>query len=213
MIGYGKLRLIFILSILSILLLNTVYATEDMALNENDDPIGSNENCIMLEEDNLNEDNDDGFESIQKLIDNSNAGDSIYLENKTYKGNGTPIKVNKNLTIYGYQDKSKINTILDADSKSRIFDIAESTQLNLYGLCFINGNGNGGAIYNKGTLNIYDSTFENIKGNDGEPTLNRIVEDMVESSTILRTWRYMIHHSIRILHLKEGPFSILPMQL
>lgn len=172
MIGYGKLRLIFILSILSILLLNTVYATEDMALNENDNPIGSNENCIMLEEDNLNEDNDDGFESIQKLIDNSNAGDSIYLENKTYKGNGTPIKVNKNLTIYGYQDKSKINTILDADSKSRIFDIAESTQLNLYGLCFINGNGNGGAIYNKGTLNIYDSTFENIKGNDGGAIYN-----------------------------------------
>ena len=180
-IGYEKLKLIFILSILSILLLNTVYATDDMALNENNDPIrsnenndliGNNENYITLEDENLNEGNDDGFESIQKLIDNSNAGDSIYLENKTYKGNGTPINLNKNLTIYGYQDKNKINTILDADSKSRIFDIAEGTQLNLYGLCLVNGNGNGGSIYNKGTLNIYDSTFENIKGNDGGAIYN-----------------------------------------
>ena len=120
MIRYGRLKLIFILSILSILLLNTVSAT-DMTLNENDGSILNSEDFIILEGeaqplaeeesnsiDNLMADSDDDFESIQKLIDNSKDGDSIYLENKTYQGNGTPINVNKNLTIYGYQYKNKI---------------------------------------------------------------------------------------------------------
>ena len=203
MIRHGRLKLIFILSILSILLLNTVSAT-DMTLNENDGSILNSEDCIILEGeaqplaeeesnsiDNLMADSDDDFESIQKLIDNSKDGDSIYLENKTYKGNGTPINVNKNLTIYGYQYKNKINTILDAKSKSNIFNVNENIHLDIYGLSFINGNGsNGGAIYNKGTLNVYDSSFENITGNDGGAIYNEGILKIGKSNFKSNNGRY-----------------------
>ena len=43
----------------------------------------------------------DGFESIQELIYNSQTGDSIQLENKTYVTDGSAIFIDKNLTIYG----------------------------------------------------------------------------------------------------------------
>ena len=35
--------------------------------------------------------NVNNFDNIQKLIDESSSGDSIYLENQTYFGDGTPI--------------------------------------------------------------------------------------------------------------------------
>lgn len=221
MIRYGGLKLIFILSILSILLLNTVYAT-DMALNEDDGPILNSEDCIILEDetqdlanedsnypDKLMADSEDDFESIQNLIDNSKEGDSIYLENKTYKGNGTPININKNLTIYGYQYNNKINTILDANSKSNIFNVNENIHLNIYGLSFINGNGtNGGAIYNKGTLNIYDSSFENINGNDGGAIYNEGLLKIDKSNFKSNNGRYggVIYNS-KDLEISNSSFN------
>ena len=111
-------------------------------------------------------DQEEDFSYVQSLIDNAKDGDSIILKNKTYKGNGTPISINKNLNLYGYQYESNINTILDADFKSNIFSINENVHINIYGLSLINGkNYNGGAIYNQGTLKIYKSNF---KLNDGE---------------------------------------------
>ncbi|MBO6104952.1 MAG: hypothetical protein J6O99_03530, partial [Methanobrevibacter sp.] len=166
-------KLVFTFILFAILAINTVSASnelissEDLSndLNNNDINLLANEenylknNEIDLqssEENSLKDENDD-FNSIQKLIDNSNDGDSIYLENITYKGNGTPIKVNKNLNIYGYQYQNDVNTVLDADSKSNIFTINPNIQLNLYGLKLINGNSyNGGTITNRGTLNIFN---------------------------------------------------------
>ena len=74
-------------------------------------------------------DQEEDFSYVQSLIDNAKDGDSIILKNKTYKGNGTPISINKNLNLYGYQYESNINTILDADFKSNIFSINENVHI------------------------------------------------------------------------------------
>lgn len=102
----------------------------------------------------------DDFESIQDLIDNANDGDSIYLENKTYQGNGSPITVSKSINIYGV-DSSK--TILNANNKSSIFLISKGVNVNFKGINLINGYNltEGGAIYNLGTLNIVNSKISN----------------------------------------------------
>lgn len=191
MIRYGSWRLIFIISVFSILLLNAVSATDDGILNENSLPdhpensIALNENGNILSENandketesiemktNLKSSNE-GFDAIQKLIDDANDGDSIYLENENYKGNGTPIQVNKSVNIYGFQYENNQKSILDADSKSNIFIVNENIHLNLYGLKLINGNSyTGGTIYNKGSLNIFNSTFENNKGEYGGAIYN-----------------------------------------
>ncbi|AMD17185.1 hypothetical protein TL18_03600 [Methanobrevibacter sp. YE315] len=99
----------------------------------------------------------DDFDSIQKLIDEANPGQTIHLENKTYFGSGSSIKIYKNIVIEG--DSS--NTILDANSQSSIFVISPKVDVKLYGLTFINGYNSteGGAIYNSGILTIDNSKF------------------------------------------------------
>ena len=128
-----------------------------------------------------NGDNSD-FESIETLINSSNTGDSIHLENKTYYGNGTPITINKNITIYGFApdldlneftgneiDLSKFHTILDAQGKSNIFIINEDISVNLIGLTLINGNvsADGGSIYNNGYLTLTNSSIINTVSEGG----------------------------------------------
>ena len=95
----------------------------------------------------------DDFSSIQGLIDNANPGDSIHLENKTYEGSGKVINIDKDINIYGVDSSS---TILDANSKSSIFNISKRTTVNVYGISFVNGKttGNGAAIESEGILTI-----------------------------------------------------------
>lgn len=78
-------------AIFSILLLNGVYA-EDNVINTTQ--------------------SDDTFDSIQGLIDNATSGDSIYLDDKTYQGNGSAITLNKDISIYGLNSSK---TVLDAN--------------------------------------------------------------------------------------------------
>lgn len=112
-------------------------------------------------EDNVDKVNltDDNFDTIQDLIDNADPGDSIYLENKTYVGENNPIKINKDINIYG----SESSTVLDANNTSRIFEISKNIKVNIGGLTITNGysDDKGGAIYNQGTLNIFNSTVIN----------------------------------------------------
>ena len=84
------------------------------------------------------------FNSIQDLVDSANPGDSIYLEDITYAGNGSAVIINKNLTIYG---SNLNNTILDADEKSNIIVISKGVNVRIHGITFINGktSGDGGA--------------------------------------------------------------------
>ncbi len=105
--------------------------------------------------------NQSDFDSIQKLIDESNPGDSIYLENKTYVGNGTAITINKDINIYGSEFQ---NTVLSGNDKSNIFVVSKDVKVNIIGLNFVHGfksNEYGGAITNEGKLTIFNSTFSN----------------------------------------------------
>ena len=129
---------------------NTVYATDNETQLSSD-----------IEGDFGEVDNQSDFNSIQKLIDDSNPGDSVYLESKTYYGNGSAINIDKDISIYGMGCE---NTILDGNAKSNIMVIPKGVNVNLIGLKFINGiNDNlyGGAIENDGKLTIYNSTFIN----------------------------------------------------
>lgn len=135
-----KFGLIFIFTVIfSILLLGGVYA-EDMGVNGTQ--------------------NDSNFDAIQNLIDSTSSGDSIYLENKTYQGNGSAITINKDINIYG---SGSSDTILDANRKSNILVISSGATVNLVGLTFTNGYSleDGGAINNAGKLSIYNSTIVN----------------------------------------------------
>lgn len=100
---------------------------------------------------------DDDFDTIQSLIDNVESGGSIHLENKKYSGNGSPINITKDISIHGS------DTILDAESNSKIFIISKNTNVNIYGLTLMNGKStqNGAAIDNFGVLTVYNSKFIN----------------------------------------------------
>ena len=102
---------------------------------------------------------DEKFDAIQVLIDDADSGDSIYLENRTYVGDGNPIKINKDINIYGSDSYS----VLDANNTSRIFEISKNINVNIFGLTITNGysDSTGGAIHNQGTLSIFNSTIIN----------------------------------------------------
>ena len=144
-INIFKVLLVFTL-ILSIVMINGVYAEDNQTLSSFDD------DSLITEIDNSSD-----FGSIQKLIDKSNPGDSIYLENKTYNGNGTAITINKDISIYGAESS---DTILNANDKSSIFIIPENVKVTFARITFTKGNAEyGAAINNGGKLNISNSTF------------------------------------------------------
>ena len=93
------------------------------------------------------------------MINNSQSGDSIFLKNKTYIGNGKPIDIQKNITICGYSHSS---TILNAKNISSIFNISPGANVKLINLTLINCHN--GVIRNFGNLSIISSDFLN---NDG----------------------------------------------
>ena len=123
-------------------------------------------NSVHAEEDTVDENlTDDNFESIQNLIDSANSGDSIFLDNKTYVSTGKSIKINKDITIQGFESK----TILDANNTSRIFEISRNKNVNIIGLTITNGysESQGGAIINNGKLIILNSTIINTNSERG----------------------------------------------
>ncbi|WP_410319000.1 right-handed parallel beta-helix repeat-containing protein [Methanobrevibacter sp.] len=121
-------------------------------------------NVAYAEDDNSkNNYNDSNFDYIQKLIDESSPGDSIYLENQTYFGEGTPISIKKDISIYGF------NSTLNANDKSNIFVVSRNVNVNIVGLAFTNGYSDGvaGAISNAGKLSIVNSTLINTNSERG----------------------------------------------
>lgn len=101
----------------------------------------------------LNEGYSGKFSDIQSMIDDASAGDTIYLDNKTYFGDGAEIKINKeNITISGatFNDPSKMS-ILDAKELARIFN-SSAFGCTFKNLILINGNasGYGGAVFSDG---------------------------------------------------------------
>ena len=108
------------------------------------------------------------FDELQKLIDNASDNGIINFEhNYTYTvGTDTiteGISISKNLTINGN------GFAIDAQGKSRIFNIDGGTNVLLNNILFTNGfsEGNGGAILAYGNVNIAGSSFINNTGYDG----------------------------------------------
>ncbi len=82
---------------------------------------------------------------------------TIYIADGTY--NESNMTINTNMTIIG---ESQTGTIINAQTNGYIFNIASGVTLNLINLTLENGSsGNGGAIYNYGTLTSTNSTFTN----------------------------------------------------
>ena len=126
---------------------NAIHMSAEKAVKNNGDVDKTND--IVR----LNEGYSGKFSDVQSMVDNAIAGDTIYLDNKTYFGNGTEIKINKeNITISGatFNDPSKMS-ILDAKELARIFN-SSAFGCTFKNLILINGNasGYGGAVYSNG---------------------------------------------------------------
>lgn len=105
------------------------------------------------------------FKSLECAIKNSKNDSTIYLNDGMYVGeHNRNITIDKSITIIG---KSKQNTIIDAESSGRLFNITPSSKLTLVNITFLNGysDGNGGLIYcDGGELNIENCILKNSSG-------------------------------------------------
>ena len=105
----------------------------------------------------------DNAESFSELRNKISPGGTITLD-KNYTWNSSKdsaitegIVITKDTEIIGN------NVVIDAQGKTRIFDIVSDATVTLRGITFINGytTGNGGSILAKGTVTIVDCNFIN----------------------------------------------------
>ena len=108
------------------------------------------------------------FDELQKLIDNASDKSTINLEHNYTYTIGTDnitegITITKDLTINGN------GFAINAQNKSRIFNIESGINVVLNNITFINGytEGNGGAILAYGNVDITGSHFINNTAVDG----------------------------------------------
>ena len=96
--------------------------------------------------------------SIKNAIGTVTTDGTVNIANGIYKGvNNTNITINKNLAING---QSKSSTIINGTGKNWIFNIPIGISVTLTNLTFTNStSNNGSAIYNNGTVNVFNSTF------------------------------------------------------
>ena len=97
------------------------------------------------------------FSDLQSKIDQ--AGEELTLENNYTWATGdttTGVTISNDIKIIGY------GVTIDANKKSRVFNIDSTAHVTLEGITFINGkiSGTGGSI-NGGILTIYNCTFIN----------------------------------------------------
>ncbi|MBR4447439.1 hypothetical protein [Methanobrevibacter sp.] len=89
------------------------------------------------------------FNAIQTKVDAASDGDRIILDG-SYEGSGSPITVNKNLTIRG----TGTNTTLNAKGSSGIIVAEDGAHVVLENIIFAYGKAtNGGAIYKADAIN------------------------------------------------------------
>lgn len=165
-----KSFLILIFMYIFIILIGAVNAAD-----ENNDTLTLNDDGIICIAENLNDATDDSslmdiqvdgttFADIQDSIENADEGDTIYLNNVIYAGNGNAITIDKTLTIDGN------GCTLDAQNQSQIF-LINSNNVILKNIIFTNANatsGNGGAISWMGNGGkLFDSNFTYNEANLG----------------------------------------------
>ena len=110
------------------------------------------------------------FSDVQSKIDGAINGSTIYLDGKTYLGNGKNIEIKKNITIIGgSQSNPEELATLDAQSLSSIMHVFNKTNVVLKSIKFINGKstGAGAAINAQSNLTIEDCQFINNTAHDG----------------------------------------------
>ena len=104
-------------------------------------------------------------ESGPKLTINNATGTvtingTVYIETGTY--NATSVNITNNMTITG---ESQVNTIINGTNTGNIFYIPSGMNIYINNLTILNGkngiSGDGGAIYNQGTLSVTNTTFNN----------------------------------------------------
>ena len=118
----------------------------------------------------------DTFKDIQDKIDESNDGDTIYLNGKTYIGNGTQITLNKSITIDGSSPNGDSKAIIDANDSSRAFYANGIYNIILKNIIFqkLKFVESGGAIYQDGgNLTIMNCEAKDVNVSTGYVYLNR----------------------------------------
>ena len=123
-------------------------------------------------------DEGNNFTSLQTLIDKK--GETVILDKDYVRVEGdSSLNINEDTTIVGGYHK------IDAANLGGIFNVKSGVTLVLTGVTLVNGNSDyGGAIYNEGIVNIYDSTFENNTATvDGGAIYNNGTIEQLSSST------------------------------
>lgn len=100
--------------------------------------------------------------SIKNATGTVSEGGTVQIANEVYTGTGnTNITISRNMTITG-QNKDK--TIISGNDTNWIFKVVSNVNVTIQNLTMTNGNATyGGAIYNNGTLTVFDSIFLNNK--------------------------------------------------
>lgn len=107
------------------------------------------------------------FKSLECAVINSKNDSTIYLNEGEYVGeHNRNITIDKSITIVG---KSKQNTLIDAESCERLFNVTSNSRLTLINITLLNGysSANGGLIHcNGGEINIHNCILKNSKAYD-----------------------------------------------
>ena len=104
---------------------------------------------------------DSPYLTIQKGVDSISENGTVYIANGVYNGTGnTNITINRNMNITG---QSHTGTIINGAGTNWIFHINSGVNVTITNLTLTQGYmaGNGGAIYNYGTLTVTNCTFTN----------------------------------------------------
>ena len=127
------------------------------------------------------------FNSLECAVNNSKNESTIYLNDGKYVGeHNRNITIDKSITIIG---KSKQNTIIDAESSGRLFNVTPSSRLTLINITLLNGysTGNGGLIYcDGGEINIENCILKNSTGcENGGVIYNNLGSLNIENSCFI----------------------------
>ncbi|MGF7118874.1 hypothetical protein [Methanobacterium oryzae] len=129
--------------------------------------------------------------NISSAVDAANDGDTIFIKNGTYNGEGnTQISIDKNINITG---QSQTGTILDGENDDYFFYIYSSYTVTINNLTFEDGGDTwqGSAINNGGTLNLIDCTFiSNDAEYEGGAIYNENILDVQNCKFINNTATY-----------------------
>ncbi|MDO5860040.1 hypothetical protein [Methanobrevibacter sp.] len=152
------------------------------------------------------------FKSLGYAINNSKNDSTIYLNDGVYGGdNNRNIKIDKSITIIG---KSKENTIVNAESCGRLFNVTPTNRLTLINITLLNGNpnGDGGLIYcDCGEINIKNCIMMNSTGfKNGGVIYNNLGTLNIEDSSFINNTAFQyggVMYTLGTTFIKNSKFT------